>query len=185
MQASRGLRVYGRVAQVPSIVEAYRVLRRIRRVELAMTRIVDFADQSNVVMESLFDDDFVVVAAMGNPWTRRRRIDLAELVNEPWTLPPLEATIGTFAIDAFRARGLKPPRTAVITKQTLGDRPLSHDPADLRGNVLRQAACSQDIAGRIGQCPRDDRNLRVEESNAQPPCRAVHQDSPCRREVAG
>ena len=80
-----------------------------------MTRIVDFADQSNVVMESLFDDDFVVVAAMGTPWTRRRRIDLAELVNEPWTLPPLEATIGTFAIDAFRARGLKPPRTAVIT----------------------------------------------------------------------
>jgi hypothetical protein len=51
MQASRGLRVYGRVAQVPSIVEAYRVLRRIRRVELAMTRIVDFADQSNLVMK--------------------------------------------------------------------------------------------------------------------------------------
>jgi len=80
-----------------------------------MTRIVDCADQGNLVVESLFDDDFVVVAAMGNPWTRRRRIDLAELVNEPWTLPPLEATIGTFAIDAFRARGLKPPRTAVIT----------------------------------------------------------------------
>jgi DNA-binding transcriptional LysR family regulator len=86
-----------------------------RRVELAMTRIVDFADQSNLVAEKLFDDDFVVVAAMGNPWTRRRRIDLGELVNEPWTLPPREATIGAFAIDAFRARGLKPPRTTVVT----------------------------------------------------------------------
>jgi DNA-binding transcriptional LysR family regulator len=86
-----------------------------RRVELAMTRVVDFTDQSNLVAENLFDDDFVVVAAMGNPWTRRRRIGLAELVNEPWTLPPREATIGTFAIDAFRARGLKPPRATVVT----------------------------------------------------------------------
>jgi len=88
---------------------------RERTVELTMTKIVDFADQHDVVTENLFDDDFVVVAATQNPWTRRRRIELAELVNEPWTLPPRDSAIGKFAMDAFRARGLKPPRTAVVT----------------------------------------------------------------------
>jgi DNA-binding transcriptional LysR family regulator len=55
------------------------------------------------------------VAGTENPWTRRRHIDLAELVNEPWTLPPRDSGIGTFAIHAFRTRGLKPPRTTVVT----------------------------------------------------------------------
>ena len=86
-----------------------------RRVELVITRIVEFANRDNMVVENLFDDDIVAVAAMQNPWTRRRRIELAELVNEPWTLPSHDTGIGAFAIDAFRARGLKPPRTAVVT----------------------------------------------------------------------
>ena len=57
----------------------------------------------------------VVVAAPRNPWTRRRRIELAELVNEPWTLPPPDSYIGALAAQAFRAQGLKLPRSAVTT----------------------------------------------------------------------
>jgi DNA-binding transcriptional LysR family regulator len=86
-----------------------------RRVELVITRIVEFADRDNMVVENLFDDDIVIVAARQNPWTRRRRIELAELVNEPWTLPSLDTGIGAFATDAFRARGLKPPSATVVT----------------------------------------------------------------------
>src|SRR5439155_21222 len=80
-----------------------------RTVELVVTRIVDFAVRDNMVVENLFDDDIVTVTAMQNPWTRRRRIELAELVNEPWTLPPHDTGIGAFAMAAFRAQGLKPP----------------------------------------------------------------------------
>lgn len=86
-----------------------------RRVELVMQRIVDSVDQDNMVVENLFNDDIVTVAAAQNPWTRRRQIDLVELVNEPWTLPPPDTGIGAFAAAAFRARGLKPPRTTVVT----------------------------------------------------------------------
>jgi DNA-binding transcriptional LysR family regulator len=86
-----------------------------RRIELVITRTVEFADQRNMVVENLFDDDIVAVAAMQNPWTRRRRVELAELVNEPWTLPSHDAGIGAFAIVAFRARGLEPPRVTVVT----------------------------------------------------------------------
>ena len=56
-----------------------------------------------------------MVTAAKNRWTRRRRIELAELVDEPWTLPPRDTGLGAFAADAFRARGLSPPQAAVTT----------------------------------------------------------------------
>src|SRR5882672_3973254 len=47
------------------------------------------------------------------------------------------------------------------------------------------APLSQGIACRIEQCARDDRINHLEESDAQPACRAIHQDHPCCREAAG
>jgi len=93
---------------------SYRELRE-RKVELVVGRITEWVGEGDVVAESLFDYAMVVVAASRNPWTRRRRIALAELVNEPWTLPPPDSYIGALAAQAFRARGLKLPRSAVTT----------------------------------------------------------------------
>ena len=42
-----------------------------------------FADLN---VEVLFDDHLVVAAGKQSRWARRRKIDLAELVNEPWIL---------------------------------------------------------------------------------------------------
>ena len=90
--------------------------------------------------EFLFDDSYVVAAGAQNPWVRRRRIELAELVNEPWTLPPPESVIGSIAMEAFRASGLDYPRTTVVTDtvrgadQSAGDWALSHD---FTGSALR------------------------------------------------
>ena len=44
----------------------------------------------------------VVAAGLRNPWTRRRRIELAELVSEPWTLSPPDTVPGALAVAAFR-----------------------------------------------------------------------------------
>src|SRR6478735_6706698 len=38
--------------------------------------------------EFLFDDSFIVAAGVNHPFARRRKIELAELVNEDWVLPP-------------------------------------------------------------------------------------------------
>lgn len=64
--------------------------------------------------EFVFDAPFVVAAGAQNPWARRRRIDLAELVNEPWALPPRTSVLGAIAMEAFRASGLDYPRTTVF-----------------------------------------------------------------------
>ena len=58
---------------------------------------------------------YVVVAGAQNPWTRRRRIELAELINEPWTLPPPDSAIGSMAMKAFRASGFDYPRATAFT----------------------------------------------------------------------
>ena len=63
--------------------------------------------------EKLYDEPFVVVASAQNPWARRRRIKLAELMNELWALPPLESALGSLFMEAFRASGLNYPRATV------------------------------------------------------------------------
>jgi DNA-binding transcriptional LysR family regulator len=69
-----------------------------------------------MVVEILLDVCVAVAAGIQNPWTRRRRIELAELVNEPWALPPLHSFTTAFIGEAFRANGLEPPRATVITQ---------------------------------------------------------------------
>jgi DNA-binding transcriptional LysR family regulator len=68
--------------------------------------------------EFLFDDSFVVAAGAHHPCARRRKIELAELVNEAWVLPPPGSVIASVVMEAFRARGLDYPRTTVITESS-------------------------------------------------------------------
>ncbi|MGY4502071.1 DNA-binding transcriptional LysR family regulator [Bradyrhizobium sp. GM24.11] len=65
--------------------------------------------------EFLFDDSYVVAAGPQNQWVRRRRIEIAELVNELWVLPPPDSVIGSIVMDAFHASGLDYPRVTVVT----------------------------------------------------------------------
>jgi DNA-binding transcriptional LysR family regulator len=65
--------------------------------------------------EFLFDDSYVVAAGPQNQWVRRRRIEIAELVNELWVLPPPDSVIGSIVMDAFSASGLDYPRVSVVT----------------------------------------------------------------------
>jgi len=65
--------------------------------------------------EYLFDDHLVVAAGVHTPWASRRRIDLGELVNEPWILPPPERWTYAFTAQTFAARSLAMPRVSLMT----------------------------------------------------------------------
>jgi DNA-binding transcriptional LysR family regulator len=69
--------------------------------------------------EPLYDNQLVVVAGAHSPWARRRKIELAELVNEPWVLPPPGSTLASLALQAFGASGLDYPRTIVVAESPL------------------------------------------------------------------
>jgi len=69
----------------------------------------------NLNVEVLFDDPVVVVAGMRSQWARRRKINLAELVNEPWILGTPGSWPNRIVSDAFRARGLSEPKISLMT----------------------------------------------------------------------
>jgi DNA-binding transcriptional LysR family regulator len=81
---------------------------------LVASKFGPFPDE-RVEFELLFDDSYVVVAGAQNPWVRRRRIALADLVSESWALPPPESVIGAIFVKAFRDSGLDYPRVTVVT----------------------------------------------------------------------
>jgi DNA-binding transcriptional LysR family regulator len=66
-------------------------------------------------VEVLFDDPLVVVAGVQNPWTRRRKVDLADLVDEPWILSPPGTMAHDRVAEAFKVRGLQGPRASLVT----------------------------------------------------------------------
>ena len=69
----------------------------------------------NVNTEILFNDRFCLAAGRQSRWAGRRKIDLAELVDEPWIMTPLDSPGGTTVIEAFRAHGLAVPQIMVTT----------------------------------------------------------------------
>jgi DNA-binding transcriptional LysR family regulator len=86
-----------------------------RHVDLLIARRFGAVTDDQLDYEFLFDDTFIVAAGARSPWARRRKIELAELVDEAWTLPPLDNLIASVAADAFRANGLGYPRVTVVT----------------------------------------------------------------------
>jgi len=69
----------------------------------------------DLAVEFLFDDRLVVAAGAHSRWARRRKVDLAELIDEPWILPPPERWTYACVAAAFRARSLAMPRVSLMT----------------------------------------------------------------------
>jgi len=65
--------------------------------------------------EPLVDETAVVAAGANSPWERRRKIDLAELINEPWILGAPDTWHRAMAEEIFRAQGLSVPKPRITT----------------------------------------------------------------------
>jgi DNA-binding transcriptional LysR family regulator len=75
-----------------------------------------FADDLNV--EVLFHEQMVAVAGRRSRWARRNKIDLAELVDEPWVLTESDTMSYLRVAEAFAARGLGVPKRILMTLST-------------------------------------------------------------------
>jgi DNA-binding transcriptional LysR family regulator len=88
---------------------------RTRTVDLIVGRLPGLVPAADTDVEVLFDDKSHVVAGAENRWTRRRRFELLDLMNELWCLPPPESFPGNRIVTAFRAHKLEFPRATVMT----------------------------------------------------------------------
>jgi DNA-binding transcriptional LysR family regulator len=84
-------------------------------IDLMIGRLPDAIPAEDTETEVLFYEKAFVVAGKNNRWTRRRKIELAELVNEPWSLSVPESFPGVLIERAFRERGLGVPRSGVTS----------------------------------------------------------------------
>lgn len=85
-----------------------------RNVDFLIARKGGRLSGENLGFEILYTPSSVVVAGSQSPWVRRRRITLAELLNEPWVLPPPGALMSPAYLGIFIANGLDHPRIAVF-----------------------------------------------------------------------
>lgn len=92
----------------------YRDLRE-RSVDLILGRMVTPNTDEDLNFDILFDDPLLVVAGVNSKWSKRRSIDAAELLDEPWCLSPYDNFVGSRVAEAFHVRGLDRPRRVVTT----------------------------------------------------------------------
>jgi DNA-binding transcriptional LysR family regulator len=111
---ARHPRITFEVTQRASVMQMVRDLRE-RQFDLIIGRVRREEKEEDIATEVLFDEPWSVVAGPQNPLTRRRKLALPDLLNEPWTLPTSDTVIGTYLTRAFRAAGLNPPHTVVTS----------------------------------------------------------------------
>lgn len=97
---------YTRAAQIHELEQG--------NVEVMVGQLADTAADRHLESSVLFQDQLVVVAGPDNPLARRSKIELSELLDEPWAFSPLSSFSGQSMEQAFRASGLELPRIMVV-----------------------------------------------------------------------
>lgn len=90
-----------------------------RDVDVVIAGFRKLSNDDLVDAEILYTEPAVVAVGLQSPWARRRRVDLADLVNEPWLLPEPGSFIHSTVTDAFHACGLNTPRTVVVASSNM------------------------------------------------------------------
>src|SRR5580698_185913 len=85
------------------------------RVDLMLGRMTSPIISDDLHVDSLFDESIVVVASSQSEWAARRKIELADLVDAPWILAPVNNLARGLLESAFRAKGLDPPFPRITT----------------------------------------------------------------------
>jgi DNA-binding transcriptional LysR family regulator len=116
--ADQFLRQYSKVRL--HVVHADTALRqfdelRKRNVELLIGRLPRPFIEDDLVAEELFDEPFLAFSGTESRWARRRQIRLADLIDEPWVLPPYDSIPGALIAQFFRSNDLEPPRARLVT----------------------------------------------------------------------
>jgi DNA-binding transcriptional LysR family regulator len=88
---------------------------RDRRVDFLVGRIPRPFTADDLEAEILYQDQLYIVSGRNSRWCRRRKIELADLLNEPWLLTP---SMFSTLIEGFQASNLAGPRVNVNAYST-------------------------------------------------------------------
>src|SRR5262245_39277541 len=116
--AEQFLRQYSKVRL--HVVHADTALRqfdelRKRNVELLIGRLPRPFVEDDLTADELFDEPFLAFCGIDSRWARRRQIRVADLIDEPWVLPPYDSIPGMLIAQFFRAHDVQPARARLAT----------------------------------------------------------------------
>ena len=87
--------------------------------DLVLTRLQGPGEETNpfddLNVEVLFEDQLVVAAGAQSRWAHRRKVDIADLANEPWILSGPNRWNYRVVAEAFRMRGASMPKVCLKT----------------------------------------------------------------------
>lgn len=113
----RASRRYPRVTYQVMISDATTLLRtlRDRELDLVIARSQTTIAEDDLSAEDLFRDRLVIMAGQRHPLCARRKLLLAELMNERWTLSPPDSFLGRLVAQGFREHDLELPAATVTS----------------------------------------------------------------------
>jgi DNA-binding transcriptional LysR family regulator len=91
-------------------------LLRNRELDLVISRWTRQDPGDDLMTETLFRAPLAVLADRHHPLTRRGNIEMGDLLDEKWTLPPPDGYLGRIVADIFTRRKLPRPLVAVSTR---------------------------------------------------------------------
>ena len=87
--------------------------------DLVLTRLQGPGEETNpfddLNVEVLFEDQLVVAAGAQSRWAHRRKVDIADLADEPWILSGPNRWNHRVVAEAFRMRGASMPKVCLKT----------------------------------------------------------------------
>ncbi len=163
---------------------------RERRIDLAIGRILGPIPDDDVDAEVLYNEKAFIVAGKNSRWAKRRKIELAELVDEPWCVPTPGSFAGSLLAEAFKeAACLSRMSTRCPSRSrftTLCSRPaIFWACCRTRCFSSPRTSCVQSAADRTARPARASRDYHVEETDAEPASAAFHRARPRGREATG
>lgn len=125
------------VTAADNMAPEYRPLRE-RNVDFLIGRFPSPFAEDDLGAEALYQDRIFIVSGRKSPWASRRKIDLAELVGEPWLFSP--RMFASLLADSFQSAGLAVPKATVTSysvHQSINLLATGRFVAILSGSVLR------------------------------------------------
>ena len=72
------------------------------------------SNETDFACEPFFEQHLFVVSGRKSRWANRRKIELADLIDEPWVLPDSANVIAPLIAECFRSNGLPQPAAQIV-----------------------------------------------------------------------
>jgi DNA-binding transcriptional LysR family regulator len=114
-------RRYPRITYQVTVGDTDMLARRLREraLDLMLTRWNALSQADDLAAENLYQSTLVVTADKSHPLMARKRLILADLMEEQWTLPSPDTFLGRVVAELFDRKKLPLPRSVVTTTSTL------------------------------------------------------------------